>query len=473
MKHKSLLVLLTLLVQVQAVFAQGKAIITGKVINPLSNEIIVATTPNPLIPEEVQNTVQLKGGSFKMEVPVNSAIVAELLHGDEVVPVYLEPGYELNLVFNGDKFLKTIKFEGKGANENNYLAMYTRRFDEVEEYQVMPDNIKLSEKEFTAFLEHRKKDQLKNLDKYTAKNPVSDKFRKFALAEINFGYANDKITYQSLRESVLMTQRLQKPSEEFYTFLGHLDLNSPDNLLSYTFIIFLRNYAKYYTTEAGIKESDKSYFKTAYTIAGQKLQGQAKAVAQAHILKQSIQLGHLKYTGEMLQDFRANNKAPELDAYFTKLYNQNKEFAIGSPAPDFQLKDTNGASVSLSDFKGKIVYLSFWSTTCGLCMVEMPNLQQLTSQLKDKEVVFVNVGLDEDEEKWKKTVTGRKLQGVQAYLKGMDADLVKRYNLKDIPAYFLIDEEGGFISIKPRRPTDREAANDILKYINEAQASVK
>ncbi|MBC5994102.1 TlpA family protein disulfide reductase [Pontibacter cellulosilyticus] len=473
MKHKPILLALALLLQVQAVFAQGKAIITGKISNPLSDEIVVATTPNPLIPEEVQTAVQLKGGSFRLEVPVNGAIVAELLHGEEVVPVYLEPGYELNLAFNGDKFLKTLKFEGKGANENNYLVQYTRRFEEVEEYQVMPDNIKLTEKEFTAFLDYRKKDQLKNLEKYTTKSPVSDKFRKFALAEINFGYANDKITYHSLRENVLMTTRLQKPSAEFYTFLKELDLQSQENLLSYTFTTFLRNYAKYNANEAGLKESDKAYFKTAYSSIVEKLQGQVKAVAQADILKQSIQQGHLKYTTEMLQDFKSINKNPELEAYFTKLYNENKEFAIGSPAPDFQLKDVNGAAVSLSDFKGKLVYLNFWSTICGLCMVEMPNMQQLTEQLKGKNVVFLNVGLDEDEAKWKITVTGRKLQGVHLYLKGMDAELVKRYNLKDIPAYFMIDEEGNFISIKPRRPTDRETANDILKHINEGQASAK
>mgnify|MGYP005755251277 CR=1 FL=1 len=473
MKHKSLLLLVALLLNIHAVFAQGKAVITGKISNPLSDEITVAISPDPLVPEEVKTAVKLKGGSFRLEVPVNGATVAELLHDDEVVPVYLEPGFELNLTFNGDRFLKSLKFEGKGASENNYLVQYTRRFDEVEEYQVMPDNIKLPEKEFTAFLEYRKKDQLKNLEKYTAKNPLSERFRKFALAEINFGYANDKITYQSLRERTLMTARLQKPSAEFYDFLSQLDMHSTENLLSYTFVSFLRNYTTYYTNETGLQETDKAYFKTAYTIAGQKLQGQVKSVAQAHILKQSIQVGHLKYTNEMLQDFRASNKSPELEAYFAKLYSQHKEFAIGSPAPDFQLKDMNGAGVSLSDFKGKVVYLNFWSTSCGLCMVEMPNMQQLTSQLKDKDVVFLNVGMDEDEANWKKTVTGRKLQGVHVYTKGMDAELVKRYNLKDIPAYFLIDEEGNFISVKPRRPADREAVNEILRHLNQGQASAR
>ena len=465
--------MLALVLQAQFVFAQGKAVITGKIANPLSDDVIVATTPNPLIPEEVQTTVELKGGNFKLEVPVSGATVAELLHGQEMLPVYLEPGFALNLSFNGDKFLKTIKFDGKGANENNYLVQFTRRFDEVDDYQVMPDNIKLPEKEFGEFLDYRKSDQLKHLEKYIAKNPVSENFRKFILTEIDFSYANDKITYHSLRESVLMTNRLQKPSAEFYSFLSQLDMNNPDNLQSLAFVVFLRNYAKHIANEAGLNEKDRQYYKTAYTLLGQKLQGPVKSVAQAHVLKQSVQQGYLKYTTEMLQDFKANNKSADLDSYFTKLYNEHKAFAIGSPAPDFRFKDLNGSPVSLSDFKGKLVYLNFWSTTCGLCMVEMPNLQQLTGKFKDKDVIFLNVGLDENEQNWKKVVAERKLQGVHLYSKGLDAELAKRYNLTDTPAYFLIDEEGNFISVKPRRPTDRETENYILQYLKIGQASAK
>ncbi len=473
MKKVPLLLLLAFLLQFQFLFAQDKAIITGKISKPVSKEIIVAITPNPLIPEEEQTTVQIQGDNFRLEVPVNKGTVAELLYAEEMIPIYLEPGFDLNLSFNGNKFLKTVKFEGKGANENNYLVQFTRRFDEISDYQVMPDNIKLPEKEFTAFLDYRKEDQIKYLEKYKAKSPISEKFNRFALTEISFGYANDKITFQSLREKVLMSERTQKLSDEFYSFIDKLDMQSPDNVMSPTFISFLRNYTNYYAQEAGLKEGDRAYFKNSYAIINQKLKGQAKTIAQAHILKQSIQVGYLKYTDEMLQDFRANNTLPELNDYFTKLYDKNKEFAIGSHAPDFQLKDVNGATVALSDFKGKIVYLNFWSTDCGLCMVEMPHMQQLTVTLKDKNVVILNIGLDENEANWRKIVSSRKLQGVQLYLKGMDSELVKRYNLKDIPAYFLIDESGDFISLKPRRPTDREVVNDILKYVNEGHALAK
>lgn len=472
MKRIQLLLLLAALLLANHLFGQNKVIITGKITNPLSDDITVVTYPNPLIPEEKETTVALSGNTFKLEVPVTEATLAELVHGNEVVPVYLEPGYSLELSFNGDKFLKSIKFEGKGANENNYLAQYTRRFDEVEDYQVLPDNIKLNEREFTEFLEYRKKDQLKNLEKYSSKSLVSEAFKAFALAEIDFGYANDKVTYPALRQRVGVSKNYVAPSAGFYTFLEQLDVQK-GLAISPTYVTFLRNYIAHNANAAGLTETDKLYYKKSYGIAAEKLQGNARLLAQAHILKQSIQKGHISYTAELLKDYQTQHKNAALNTYLAGYFADNSKNALGSLAPDFKLKNIDGTEVALSDFKGKLVYLNFWQVGCGLCMIELPHMQALTKQLEGKNVVFVNVALDENEELWRKTVTTKQLIGTHLYLKGMEADLVKRYDLKEVPAYFLIDEEGRLLTAKARRPSDREAANDILRHLNQGQASTK
>lgn len=63
-------------------------------------------------------------------------------------------------------------------------------------------------------------------------------------------------------------------------------------------------------------------------------------------------------------------------------------------APDFTLTDIQGKRFSLSDTRGKLVVLNFWSVGCGVCKDEMPLLQELHEKYKDKGMEMVAVALD-------------------------------------------------------------------------------
>lgn len=68
-------------------------------------------------------------------------------------------------------------------------------------------------------------------------------------------------------------------------------------------------------------------------------------------------------------------------------------------APEFELKDTDGKVVRLTDFKGKTVVMNFWSYTCEPCIKEMPALARLAVALEgNDDVVFLTVNNDEAEE---------------------------------------------------------------------------
>jgi peroxiredoxin len=58
---------------------------------------------------------------------------------------------------------------------------------------------------------------------------------------------------------------------------------------------------------------------------------------------------------------------------------------------DFVLKDQNGVSVHLSDYKGKVVLVNFWATWCGPCKVEIPEFVKLYSEYKDRGFVILGV----------------------------------------------------------------------------------
>jgi thiol-disulfide isomerase/thioredoxin/tetratricopeptide (TPR) repeat protein len=80
---------------------------------------------------------------------------------------------------------------------------------------------------------------------------------------------------------------------------------------------------------------------------------------------------------------------PEAGAYsWTKL---------DKPVPDFSLPDLSGRTWRLQDLKGKVTFVNVWATWCGPCQAEMPFVQKLVDQLKDKpDVQVVTFNIDEN-----------------------------------------------------------------------------
>src|SRR4030042_1338340 len=63
-------------------------------------------------------------------------------------------------------------------------------------------------------------------------------------------------------------------------------------------------------------------------------------------------------------------------------------------APDFSLKDLKGKKVEIKQFKGKVVFLNFWATWCGPCKEEMPSLEVLHQQFKEKNFILLTISVD-------------------------------------------------------------------------------
>lgn len=70
---------------------------------------------------------------------------------------------------------------------------------------------------------------------------------------------------------------------------------------------------------------------------------------------------------------------------------------LNTPAPDFTLKDLQGNRQTLSAYKGKLVLLNFWSTTCAPCVVELPSLNELYREQKAAGLLVLGIAIDPTE----------------------------------------------------------------------------
>lgn len=138
------------------------------------------------------------------------------------------------------------------------------------------------------------------------------------------------------------------------------------------------------------------------------------------------------------------------------------------PAPDFVLTDQYGETHSLSDYRGKIIFLNFWATWCPPCRAEMPDIQALyednsldpESDLVILAVAFPNHSGETDEE------------GVKAFLEAngytyptlmdSEASLANPYYITAFPTTYMIDPEGNIFGYVAGS-ISREVMDDIVK----------
>ncbi|MFV0522540.1 MAG: TlpA family protein disulfide reductase [Mangrovibacterium sp.] len=138
----------------------------------------------------------------------------------------------------------------------------------------------------------------------------------------------------------------------------------------------------------------------------------------------------------------------------------------GSPIVDFTYPDVNGKMHSISDFKGKLVYIDCWATWCSPCKQQLPHLAKIEEEYQGKNIAFVAVSFDNDKdiEKWKSFVKDNKLGGVQLHAKGaFQSDLAKAYGINAIPRFLLVGKDGNVISTNAPRPS---SADELKKLIN-------
>ncbi len=113
---------------------------------------------------------------------------------------------------------------------------------------------------------------------------------------------------------------------------------------------------------------------------------------------------------------------------------------VGLDAPSFELKDPEGRTWKLSDFKGKVVLLNFWATWCDSCKEENPSLQKLIDAEKGNEALaFISVLYRDDALKAKEYMKGN---GLNFPFLIDDGNTSSVYGLTGVPETFIISKKG-------------------------------
>lgn len=135
------------------------------------------------------------------------------------------------------------------------------------------------------------------------------------------------------------------------------------------------------------------------------------------------------------------------------------------PAIDFTLKDQYGNTHTLSDYKGKTVFLNFWATWCSPCKAEMPDIQKLYEEFQQEDVVILGVAAPNlGREKSEEGIKGFLEENGYTYPVVMDteAEAFQAYGINSFPTTFMIDKDGNVFGYIPGQLSE-ETMRDIIR----------
>jgi thiol-disulfide isomerase/thioredoxin len=370
--------------------------ITGEITNP-KGELVTFSNQ-----DTTYSTTATANGTFTISFNLDSTTYLNFGHGIETTAMYVHPGDKIKLTIDTELFDETIEY--KGSSSSSYLA---------KKYLLEEGN------DFFGKVYY-----MSSGEAYKA---VLDSFKIDVINE--FGEITD---------SAFINSEITSIDEKNTYFIGRQEKLANYSVDVKTYMWETRNITRdfnFYAAIDSLNSADFNAMAEQYTAAFQTLLNNVTDAEFIVTAKERI----TKTTDSWLERKTAVDNMP-------------KE---GEPAIDFNYPDIEGNEISLTSFKGKLVYVDVWATWCGPCKAEIPSLQKLETDYHGKDITFMSVSVDTDKEDWEKMVAEKELGGVQLWADGW-SKITKDYAIFGIPRFLLFDAKGNVISTNAPRPSSDE-----------------
>ena len=132
-------------------------------------------------------------------------------------------------------------------------------------------------------------------------------------------------------------------------------------------------------------------------------------------------------------------------------FNWKQAAWVGKQLPDFSVVAIDGTTISVSDYRGKMLVLNFCAKWCGFCAPEIPYLKGVYEEHHDKGLEVIGVSLDENESELREYIEENQIPWSQIYDgKGWKSELAQFFGINSVPSQWLIDRDGMILSVSTR-----------------------
>lgn len=181
---------------------------------------------------------------------------------------------------------------------------------------------------------------------------------------------------------------------------------------------------------------------------------QLQQTAQRKVLNRWLNnFDYQNHFDDGLKELRELTTKYGLDSKYVSDFEAKRSTIKGTPFPAAaKLVTPDGKEASFAQFRGKVVYVDMWASWCVPCIREVPHLKQLEKDFEGKNIAFVSISIDANEQAWKQKMKQLDLHGNQFI--NSDNSLGKALNVNAIPRFLIYGTDGNLIDNNAPRPSD-------------------
>lgn len=113
-----------------------------------------------------------------------------------------------------------------------------------------------------------------------------------------------------------------------------------------------------------------------------------------------------------------------------------------SIVPDFDGETFDGKTVSIQDYKGKVIVIDFWASWCGPCKKEMPYLVELYKEYSEKGLEIISINIDRTEKNALNFLKALKVDIDFVLIYDKKSKIVPLFNPETMPTTYIVDKKG-------------------------------
>lgn len=449
----TLLLLLATSFAIQA--ANPFAIINGTWLRHPGTDVKLFEVSNGLLKEVASSKINAADKSFCFGFKVAKAGFYVIGYSLETAynnhTFYIKPGDQVSVEVTKDSY----QLVGENTPENREMEKWHNFILPLEHKAIYSMNgHKSTYVDFFPLLDE-KLEAMKKMAKSNTGNKAFDQLFE--------DYKRYDINHNALM--LLVTPRTARPQGEdfsdYYRNMRLEDIAAGEHLLEYPYGMNLIQYyamsarqrVRHYTAEqqANLTSPITAMNVLLPELKSDLVKGEMVLYQTKYLKTYDGLLGYEKTYGNYLTTPDQKQRLKEIIKQF--------EGEANGPAYNFTFKNREGKEVSLTDFKGKVVFIDIWATWCGPCKAQIPALKKLEEEYHGKDIVFVGISVDADKDyqKWNDFVIEKELKGVQLFA-GDQAkkDMMSFYKITGIPRFLLIGRDGKVISADAPRPSSEE-----------------